>query len=357
MMVSGWSEYTSRRSYQIGEYISHQGDPGIEMYIVEKGSVAIIREEAGKPPFPLSSHSAGAMIGEIGLLQHAPRSASIIATEPTDILVLSRDDFWYLFRSDYGFQETVLNTIIDRLLSADVSRVEASLSEHRLYERLGALSEENRALAELMQLRQETIHFIVHDLRNPLNMIMMALSILEMPGSDVNERASFMDMAKGGVQRMLVLIDSLLDVERLESGDAQLEMAPLKPTALLTSMVESLRPLARSREVRLETVIAENLPTIIADAQRLERVLANLIDNAVKFTPRDGLVTVSSQADTDGNLVVAVNDTGPGIPPEQREHLFERFAQTETGRKGKGFGLGLAFSRIVIEGHRGTIRA
>ena len=94
MMVSGWSEYTSRRSYQIGDYISHQGDPGIEMYIVEKGSVAIIREEAGKPPFPLSSHSAGAMIGEIGLLQHAPRSASIIATEPTDILVLSRDDFF-----------------------------------------------------------------------------------------------------------------------------------------------------------------------------------------------------------------------------------------------------------------------
>jgi signal transduction histidine kinase len=101
---------------------------------------------------------------------------------------------------------------------------------------------------------------------------------------------------------------------------------------------------------------AKALPKIPADANRIERVLMNLIDNAIRFTPPDGTVTVSAWSE-EWNVWVAVDDTGHGIPADQRERVFDRFVQTEAGRTSTGFGLGLAFCRSAIQAHGGTIRA
>lgn len=348
-----WGRFAPPRTYQPGEYIFHEGDPGSEMFVISRGRVSIIKERDGTI-LPLSSIDPGEFFGEIGLIREGPRTASALATEETTLHVISRNDFWSMLRSDSEFQTAVLEMLIEPLLFADETRLRAAVSERELFERLSNLSDENKELAELMQLRQETIHFIVHDLRNPLNLINMALQIMEMGERNPEDKAKYIAMAKGGVQRMLLMVDSMLDVERLGKGDTRLDIEVLSLDFLLTQVSNRIRPLAAASDLELVLELPDELSQILGDYQRLDRVVTNLLDNALKFTPPEGILTLRA-TEHDGFIRVEVNDTGPGIPEDQRQRIFERFAQTDIGREAKGFGLGLSFCRIVIHNHNGEI--
>jgi two-component system, OmpR family, phosphate regulon sensor histidine kinase PhoR len=214
-------------------------------------------------------------------------------------------------------------------------------------------------MAEIMQLRQETMRFIIHDLRNPLHLAMTALAMVE-EEPDYNagtDSGRFVTMAQGGLQRMLNLVEAILDVSRMESGDVPLDLSPVNLDELIDRCVLGSQPMAITSRIEL---CAEHpsaaLPKVPADATRIERVIMNLIDNAMRFTPPGGTVTVKVWPE-EWYVWVAVDDTGYGIPADQRERVFDRFVQTEAGRKSTGFGLGLAFCRSAIQAHGGTIRA
>lgn len=351
-----WEEYAVKRTFEPGEYVFREGDPADEVYLVLNGQVAIIKD-AAEQPLVLGYRGADEMIGEIALLSEGTRTASVLAIEPTTLLCISRTDFWNLFDTQPAFRRIVLEALIGFLLAADESRLRAAAAERGLFERLRSLSNEHEHLAEAMRLRQETMHFIVHDLRNPLNMTLMALSIIEADPAYSRDAESrrFLSMAMGGVQRMFALVESLLDVDRLEAGETALQMQPLDLREMVSSVVQRHQAMAWATRIELSTELPDHRLLVNGDMERLERAITNLVDNALKFTPAGKRVMVSAWAEG-GEVFVAVDDEGPGVPQEQRAHIFERFARHDTRRGGsRGFGLGLAYCRSAIQAHKGRI--
>ncbi len=353
-----WQQIASKCDYPAGDYLFREGDPGNAIYIIESGRVAIIKGTEDGNPLVLSYEGAGAVIGEISLLSQTPRSASVMAVEETSALVLHEREFWALFDETPNFRRLIVDTLIHQIKYADQSRMSAAAVERDMLERFASLSNEHERMAEVMQLRQETLHFIVHDLRNPLNLVTTALAMLEQtPGFDTeSEMGMFVTMATGGVQRMLSLVEAILDIERLDSGTDKLDLRPINIPEIISSVLERNKPIVQTSQIQFDFKLeTERIPYVKADKERIDRVITNLIDNAIKYTPPEGTITVSARADSEW-LTVSVNDTGLGIPPEQRERIFSRFVQADgTQPARRGFGLGLPYCRAAITAHGGRI--
>lgn len=218
---------------------------------------------------------------------------------------------------------------------------------------------------ELAQARKDFSSMIVHDLRGPLTAIMTSIKLLneiaaqdDALGSSVRDTT---DASLRAVRKLLNLVDSLLDVSKLESGVLALEREPADLAAMCRSIVDELAPLAEELEVELGLDLPADLPVLDVDAEKIERVLLNLIDNAIKFTPAGGSVCVQARvpgAHDQGDQAVRLDvvDTGPGVPDEYKERLFDRFAQIkgQHGRR-RGTGLGLTFCKMAVEAHGGAI--
>ncbi len=352
-----WSQYAVVRTVGPGEYVFKEGDRSDELYLIVEGQVAVIKDAESPTPVVLSYKGEDELIGEVSLLGDTPRTASILALEPTTLLVINRDDFWRLFDEKPTFRQMVVRTVIDRLLAADESRVHAAATERALFDRLFALSSENERLAEVVHLRQETMRFIVHDLRNPLNLVVMALNLIE-SDPDYGENAEtrrFLKMASGGVQRMFAMTESLLDVERLESGAAALHIEALDLRRVVDEAADQYRLLADSSQIALEVTHEDGELPVMGDYERLVRVVTNLIDNGLKFTPTGKQLAVRTRREG-SEVCVSVEDSGPGIPEDQRTRIFDRFVQVGTWHdRPRGFGLGLTYCRSAVRAHGGRI--
>jgi signal transduction histidine kinase len=192
---------------------------------------------------------------------------------------------------------------------------------------------------------------MVHDLRNPLTGIYGALSMLAGPLRETLSagQVSMLDIAHRNTERMLDLVNAILDISRLESG-----RMPLSPTMFALSdvvgdVVELAQPLSEQRHVQLHNEVGSHLAPVWADRSLIGRVLQNLIGNALKFTPERGTVRVSVHLDGSEKMMVSVSDSGPGIPEDIRSQLFQKFVTGQ--QEGHGSGLGLAFCRMVLEAH------
>jgi CRP-like cAMP-binding protein len=221
-----WERFTTPRNLHVGETLFKEGDPGREMFIVTSGQVMITKETPQGDPLVLGYRGAGEFIGEIALISDSPRTATVVAVKPTQMLVISHEEFWRRLRSDEDFRQVVMNTLIGRLLSADESRVMAEMWERQLTEGVTSLATEQERLGKIIALRRQTLHFIIHDLRNPLNLAITALAMIELEPEDprIQDIQQFVTMAQSGLSRVMLLVDSLLDVERLEHGDDQLHI-------------------------------------------------------------------------------------------------------------------------------------
>jgi NtrC-family two-component system sensor histidine kinase KinB len=209
----------------------------------------------------------------------------------------------------------------------------------------------------LEQMREDLTHMIVHDLRNPLGSIMSSLQLIRTAIVERDRTLPIMKLLGIAIrsgQKLYRLIDSLLDMGRLESGETELKRANVSPEALVREAAEQIHPLALSRGQTLEVQVAPGLPDVLADDDMALRVLTNLMDNAVKFNLREGRVTVRAQQ-VGEEIRFTVMDTGPGIPPESRQRVFDRFARLESAEGIKGTGLGLAFCKLAVEAHGGRI--
>jgi PAS domain S-box-containing protein len=212
--------------------------------------------------------------------------------------------------------------------------------------------------ARYQALKDQFLSIMSHELRTPINAIMGFASILEdeLDGPLNEEQRSHARKILKASDRLLHLVNDMLDMSRLTAGKFSLNMEELALGDVLDAAVAELAPAAAARSITLTLDEPQPLPLIQADAQRLVQVVRLLLGNAVKFTPPGGLVTLRGRRDGAG-VRVEVSDTGPGIAPEDRPRLFEPFSQldmTSTRQEG-GLGLGLSLARALIKAHGGTI--
>ncbi|MBN1963578.1 MAG: GAF domain-containing protein [Anaerolineae bacterium] len=218
---------------------------------------------------------------------------------------------------------------------------------------------------EVAQARDDVTRMIVHDLRGPLTAITASLKLLNdlVPrhhdiGPIVQQTT---EASMRAVRKLLNLVDSLLDIAKMESGKITLEAQAVDLNAIAGNVIMEMDSLARELDVNLAFEVPYDLPLLNLDAEQVERVLLNLVDNALKFTPADGTIRVAAyppgrRGASAGFVRVEVSDTGPGIPDEYKERLFDRFVQVEgTSGRRRGTGLGLTFCRLAVESHGGEI--
>lgn len=214
------------------------------------------------------------------------------------------------------------------------------------------------------QMRNDLIRAMVHDLRNPLSGMLTALRTIEWldkqgqaPLTDIQRRS--VERTSDSAERMVHLVDNILDVSRLESGQMPIAPAAIAVDDLVEKVVDSQLMLATEKQLILTYDVESGLPPAWADGELLERILQNLLDNAIKFTPEEGHITVTARRDAREDdsqptfIRVDVADTGPGIAPALQRRLFQKFVAGDEDDAGSG--LGLAFCKLAVDAHGGNL--
>lgn len=217
------------------------------------------------------------------------------------------------------------------------------------------IEERTAALRHEEHLRSELTQLIVHDLKSPLSVITSGINLLNkgnLGSLSVTQTRLLANLEQSG-EHILQMIDDLLDVERLEGGKLNLQESTVNLVTMLREAVDDLQIVASPHKQSLTLTPAAGIPCIRVDKRLLWRVINNLIGNALKFTPENGRVNISADV-VDSYLEVSFADNGPGIPEEERERIFEKFAQVK-GSERRGAGLGLTFCKMVVEAHGGTL--
>jgi PAS domain S-box-containing protein len=222
-------------------------------------------------------------------------------------------------------------------------------------ERIAAITEDVTGQRRAEELRENLTRTIVHDLKNPLGSVLGSVEFLLTGGGLTPAQRRVLEIAQTNGRRLVSMVETILDVSRLEIGLMPVEPERVALGALVAEVLELQRPLAEPRGLSLANVVPAGLPEAWADRALTMRVLQNLVGNAIKFTPREGSVRVGAALDGAEALRVVVSDTGPGLADELRGRLFQKFA---SGReKGSGSGLGLSFCRLAVEAQGGHIEA
>jgi PAS domain S-box-containing protein len=236
----------------------------------------------------------------------------------------------------------------DIALARDLaSRAALAIDNARLYQ----------AARESAQARQEILHVVSHDLRNSLNATLLHIDLLLGAVPDVDRRRrgrQQVEAIQRAAHHMHRLVEDLLDVENIEAGQLSINPEPLDPAAALEEALTTLQPLAETKAIELRLKRPADLPELCADRGRLQQVLANLIGNAIKFSPANRTVEVGALwRDRSREVLFQVRDEGPGIAPEDRRRIFERYWQ---GRSNAGgVGLGLPIAQGIVRAHGGRI--
>jgi two-component system phosphate regulon sensor histidine kinase PhoR len=210
-------------------------------------------------------------------------------------------------------------------------------------------------LRSLQTTRRELIGNISHEIRTPLAGIKAMVETLDGGAIDDKEVArGFLTRIDGEVDRLTQLVAELTELSRIETGKAELKKEPVDLNELVDEVIAQLSPQAERRKLSIARDFAVNLPSVPADKHRVRQMIANLVHNAIKFTPAGGSITITSRA-LEGSVVVGIADTGIGIPKDELPRVFERFYKGDKARAGEGTGMGLAIAKHIVEGHGGTI--
>jgi signal transduction histidine kinase len=210
-------------------------------------------------------------------------------------------------------------------------------------------------LRELQQRQEELVHLVSHDLRIPLTVIHGHAELLEDALAEVHvdgDTALSLRAIDRAVQRMDVMIQDLVNMARLEGQRADLALEPVALAPFLRDMLGRMTGILDVGRMALD--VPDDLPPVLADYTRLERIILNLLTNALKYSAPDTPVLIRARADDD-HLTIMVIDQGEGIPPEELPHLFDRFYRAKGGRVAEGLGLGLYITRMLVEAMHGHI--
>jgi signal transduction histidine kinase len=251
-------------------------------------------------------------------------------------------------------------------LAAAFDEMAASLEKQQAQQRLEEelrrhneeLEEENRRVEEVNRLKSEFVSLVSHELRTPLTAITGYLDLLAEnvgDGSTAQQR-QLLSIIQSNADRLVGLIDDLLDLSRIESGKVELRVTAVDISALITEVAKLFQPQIDARGQRLSLDLPQACALVQGDAERIRQILINLLSNAHKYTPSGGHIWVSTH-DAEGYVHVDVRDNGIGLSPEEQAQVFNRFfrAREPATRQVEGTGLGLAITRLLVEMQGGQI--
>ena len=238
----------------------------------------------------------------------------------------------------------------------DLGRLRRSLEQQNQ-----SLLDANLKLKEIHTIKANITAMLVHDLRSPLTSVGLTLEMIK---DGVPVRPSVLDQAMVGFHRVQGLLDEMLELHRSEHGQLPIQSVALDPVHWLQGLAEQFGILAEASGLVFKTAWPEQLPPLTGDPGKLDRILHNLLGNAIKFTSRGGAVKLEAGLEFGSGveaglrfLKICVIDTGRGIPAEKLPFIFDPFRQSEPGDADRGFGLGLAIVQRLVAAHHGQIRA
>ena len=231
--------------------------------------------------------------------------------------------------------------------------------EQRVHQRTSELQAANEKLKELDHVKSQFVSVVSHELRTPMTSIKGYVENLldGLAGALTHKQTYSLDRVKHNVERLTRMINELLDLSKIEAGRLDLALAPIALPEVAEEVVESYQAAANQRSIVLRAIFPMPLPRVMADADKLSRVLINLVHNAIKFTPHEGKIVVEGRVNEGRHVEVSVTDSGNGIPPHDIEKIFDKFYWSESAPvEARGAGLGLAIAKNLVELHGGAIR-
>ena len=223
------------------------------------------------------------------------------------------------------------------------------------------LERANQELKKIDEMKSEFVSVASHELRTPLAAIKNAVQLmLQGKTGEINEnQTKFLSMAERNINRLTSILNSLLDLSRIESGKIGLKFEEMDLRGSIEFILSSLKPQTNGKSIQFKMEIQEELPSVYGDREKLEQILTNLVGNATKFTPEGGEISVSAKPSEEEEAMVAISvrDSGIGIPEDQLDKVFEKFHQVEDSlrRSITGTGLGLAITKGLVEAQHGKI--
>jgi signal transduction histidine kinase len=199
---------------------------------------------------------------------------------------------------------------------------------------------------------------VSHELKTPLTAMRTSAQVLEAAGIATETKREMLDIILRNIDRQTNLVNDLLDLSRIESGRMKLKFERVSLDSLIADSIESVKHAASEKGIKQNLELSESLSSVKGDREKLTQVVINLLNNAIKFTPRSGEITIKT-IELNGQVEVKVRDTGIGIPPEDLDKVFDKFYQVDSTltREAGGTGLGLAICKGIVEAHNGKIWA
>ena len=250
------------------------------------------------------------------------------------------------------FKDGDLGTRIELKGGGELQQVAGTFNE------MAATIEQNiEELKGVDKLRKELIGNVSHDLRTPIASIQGYAETLLMKGNDISEadRTKYLDIIVSGTQRLKLLVNDLFELSKLEAQQVKLDLEPLSLAELVHDVVNKQKLQASEKGITIHTILAKDLPIVEVDVQKIDRVLQNLVDNAIKFCKQGDSIKIELDAGDPDNVEVRIIDSGLGIPEQDLPHIFDRYFKSGTSAEQGGTGLGLAIVKRIVELHGSTI--
>ena len=321
------------RRFATGQEIFREGDPGDGVYVIRDGQVEIAHFVDGKEHRVFSRLGPGEIFGEMAVIENLPRSATAIGAGDTRVYFIPRDEMLALLKRSPGLAFNLLQEISRRLRDFN----QLHLREVIQAERLAVVGNFARA--------------ILHDLKNPLTVISLAVETLDRPGLVPEKKAQSLDYIRNQVGHINELIGDILAFS--QGAATHTALAPADYHQFINELLPELNADAGIKSVRVEMQNQPPSVRLLLDARRLRRVFINLLHNAADVMPEGGKIFLRFRRG-EQEVITELEDTGPGIAPEMADRLFQPFA---THGKPHGTGLGLSICKKTIEDHGGRLAA
>ncbi|MEK6753657.1 MAG: cyclic nucleotide-binding domain-containing protein [Chloroflexota bacterium] len=343
-------------TYPPGHILCHEGAYEDTFYIIAEGNAAIskkISAEDGERILRIAGK--GDLIGEMALIQNVPRSATVRTTTDCTLLEMDKEDFETMLSRSPSMAINIIRITLDRMRENDQTAIKD-------------LQNTNKILRQLDRNKLEFIQVAAHELRTPLTVLKGYANVLR-SFPEIKENAALgevMDGINKGADRMHEVVNTMLDVTRIDSEALKLRAAPVPIKRVIIDIAHDFSKAAAERNIEIAIEQDADTPNVNGDPTLIQKALYHLIVNAIKYTPDGGRVILRSRAITmDNNMPgveISVKDTGIGLDAEHHELVFEKFYQVggvaihssgKTTFKGGGPGLGLAIVRGVARTHGG----
>lgn len=336
------------RNYVKGIVLTHEGEVESKFYILLDGRVSVTKTINNIEQRYLKELDAGDFFGEMALIHNAPRAATVTTLEPVTVLEIDREDFDRVLRNSSSVAMAMVCEISSRLREND----EMAIEDLRM--RASELAEAYQKLAEQELARREFLTNVAHELRTPLMAASGFLQLIQKGLITPEKMSGVIDTVARNIGQITTLVNDILFLQEMDLILPKFQ--PVDMGIIAREVVDSYQEKAAANLVTLHMETVPKIPSTSGDPKTLERALAALVDNAIKFSPNGGQVTISVH-EGDGTVVVDVIDNGIGIEKERIPRIFDRFYHLEQSGDNlfDGIGLGLAITQQVIKQHNGRL--